>query len=414
VTDDHYTTLGVLPTSDDSVVRAAYLALMRQYHPDKNASPVAVERARSIIAAFNVVGDPERRLHYDWERRRAADEAAAGGWQLRLSQPMVAALAFAVLLATLAFAWPALRTPLAGTDASSGEALAGQSANQECVSPDTRERLRRDLIARAARLGGGGKGFDRMAADVRMQFAAPGFAKQDSVEGTVECTAAVTVSLPDGARFPTGQRVLVADLDYAVRLAALDAPKQLFIGNRDLIAGPLAAVVTSVRPQVPAPDLSDFPPPPDQIERREVPSASAPQPMRPLPVRAEQAPVRATPAVPRPAVRATPPARPVTVAARTETQKPPAPASTDRCGAAGTGAAAAICRDNNLASLDRNSKAFYDQSFRVASDARRASLAQSRAGFIARREACRSEACLRSVHLGHMRDVAAVVEGRAK
>ena len=58
------------------VIRAAYLALMRRYHPDKDGSPAASQRAQAIIAAFAVLGDPERRLRYDWDRRRAAEDLA--------------------------------------------------------------------------------------------------------------------------------------------------------------------------------------------------------------------------------------------------------------------------------------------------------------------------------------------------
>ena len=44
MTEDHYATLGVEPRSEAAAIRAAYLALMRRYHPDKNDSPAAVER----------------------------------------------------------------------------------------------------------------------------------------------------------------------------------------------------------------------------------------------------------------------------------------------------------------------------------------------------------------------------------
>ena len=76
-TDDHYATLGVTPRSEDVVIRAAYLALMHRYHPDKSTEPESSSRAQAIIAAFAVLGDPEKRLRYDWDRRRAAEQLAA-------------------------------------------------------------------------------------------------------------------------------------------------------------------------------------------------------------------------------------------------------------------------------------------------------------------------------------------------
>ena len=74
---DHYAILGVPPTADSAVIRAAYLALMREFHPDRNPSPAAVIRAQSIGAAYKVLGDFDRRNHYDWDRRREREQAAA-------------------------------------------------------------------------------------------------------------------------------------------------------------------------------------------------------------------------------------------------------------------------------------------------------------------------------------------------
>ncbi len=74
---DHYAILGVPATADAAVIRAAYIALMREYHPDRNPSPAAVMRAQAIGAAYKVLGDFDRRNHYDWDRRRARDQAAA-------------------------------------------------------------------------------------------------------------------------------------------------------------------------------------------------------------------------------------------------------------------------------------------------------------------------------------------------
>jgi hypothetical protein len=76
VTPDYYAALGLSPTSEDVVIRAAYLALMRRYHPDGNPSEVAAARARAINAAYAVLGDPDKRAEYDQTR---AEEAWALG-----------------------------------------------------------------------------------------------------------------------------------------------------------------------------------------------------------------------------------------------------------------------------------------------------------------------------------------------
>ena len=74
---DHYATLGVEPGASAAQIRAAYLTLLREYHPDRNHSPEAVERTKAIIAAFKVLSDFDQRSHYDWDRRRDREAAEA-------------------------------------------------------------------------------------------------------------------------------------------------------------------------------------------------------------------------------------------------------------------------------------------------------------------------------------------------
>lgn len=71
---DHYATLQVAPTAEPAVIAAAYRALARRYHPDV-AGAAGEEAMRRINAAWEVLGDPERRADYD--RRRAAAGAPA-------------------------------------------------------------------------------------------------------------------------------------------------------------------------------------------------------------------------------------------------------------------------------------------------------------------------------------------------
>ena len=77
MTIDHYATLGVEPTANAAAIRAAYLGLMREYHPDRNPDPEATLRAQAVIAAYKMLGDFDRRNHYDWDRRREREAAAA-------------------------------------------------------------------------------------------------------------------------------------------------------------------------------------------------------------------------------------------------------------------------------------------------------------------------------------------------
>jgi hypothetical protein len=65
VSRDHYAVLGVSPTSDDVVIRAAYRALMRRYHPDVDSSGEAAQRTQAINAAYAVLSHPDSRARYD-------------------------------------------------------------------------------------------------------------------------------------------------------------------------------------------------------------------------------------------------------------------------------------------------------------------------------------------------------------
>ena len=65
---DYYEILGVSPHSEVEVIRAAYKAMMRKYHPDTNKSEVEGRRAKEINEAFEVLSDPVRRHEYDRHR----------------------------------------------------------------------------------------------------------------------------------------------------------------------------------------------------------------------------------------------------------------------------------------------------------------------------------------------------------
>ena len=98
MTPDHYAALGLSPTSEDVVIRAAYLALMRRYHPDTNPSAAAAARTRAINAAYAVLGDPERRADYDELR---GEQAAGYALAERRRAPPTGLFAAAAILLLL-------------------------------------------------------------------------------------------------------------------------------------------------------------------------------------------------------------------------------------------------------------------------------------------------------------------------
>ncbi len=73
---NHYEVLGVPMGADPAEIRRAYLHLARRHHPDRNVSADAATQGRArrkmaeVNAAWAVLGDPDRRRHYDEDVRR--------------------------------------------------------------------------------------------------------------------------------------------------------------------------------------------------------------------------------------------------------------------------------------------------------------------------------------------------------
>jgi hypothetical protein len=111
--DDPYALLGVAADADAAAIRAAYLRLIKERHPDRRGGAGA--GASALNAAYALLRNPERRRAYDLGRRKAASLPAVVapprmappppsriGWWLGL--PVVLALAVvAVMLGQRAY-----------------------------------------------------------------------------------------------------------------------------------------------------------------------------------------------------------------------------------------------------------------------------------------------------------------------
>lgn len=77
---DFYRVLGVSRDASDDAIKKAYRKLVFQHHPDHNPDSTHAEtKIREINAAYEIVGDPEKRRNYDrlnWGDEAARDEAA--------------------------------------------------------------------------------------------------------------------------------------------------------------------------------------------------------------------------------------------------------------------------------------------------------------------------------------------------
>src|SRR5256714_12762714 len=78
---DYYQVLGVPKNASAADVKKAYRKLAQKHHPDANAgNREAEERFKEVSAAYDVLGDTEKRAQYDQVREMAASGVRAGGF----------------------------------------------------------------------------------------------------------------------------------------------------------------------------------------------------------------------------------------------------------------------------------------------------------------------------------------------
>jgi hypothetical protein len=63
--DSPYAVLGLHPSADPHAIRRTYRRIMRELHPDVSDDPQASELAARVTAAYEVLGNPDRRREFD-------------------------------------------------------------------------------------------------------------------------------------------------------------------------------------------------------------------------------------------------------------------------------------------------------------------------------------------------------------
>ncbi|MEU9047826.1 MULTISPECIES: J domain-containing protein [unclassified Kitasatospora] len=77
---EHYAVLGVEPTASARQVTSAYRTLVRLLHPDSRPrEPGSAERLGAVVAAYEVLHDPELRAAYDAGRESVRVVRETGG-----------------------------------------------------------------------------------------------------------------------------------------------------------------------------------------------------------------------------------------------------------------------------------------------------------------------------------------------
>ncbi|MEO7095144.1 MAG: DnaJ domain-containing protein [Polyangiales bacterium] len=97
--EDYYELLGIAPDADDAELRRAWREVAKRWHPDRGGADTTFI-FQKLLAAYNVISDPQARASYDRERglKPAAPapgptRRAPGVMIQRLSGPLNALLA---------------------------------------------------------------------------------------------------------------------------------------------------------------------------------------------------------------------------------------------------------------------------------------------------------------------------------
>ena len=363
------------------MIRAAYHALMRRYHPDADPTAEAAERSRAINEAYAVLRDPGRRAQYDAtlsSRDLMFDPAEhpAPAVPLRSRLGPATAIAFALLaVAMITFAiappvadLPAIKAGNEGHEAPSRPAAQPikQAANL-CAEPSAAGLIKQELFRRAGEIRRVDSELLNQAEQVSVVRIDP--SPKDSSGAVSGCTGWVALDLPPGLAVDGGRTNLNAEVAYG-----------LTGGGRALRLASLTGTDRLVR------TLASVGPAPKEPEQD--------KPIEPAQVAA--------------VVRKAPPAQ---VQRRTaEARQAKATQATSACG--GSKADQMICASGNLSSLDRQLALLYRQSWNQADEKKRAALLGSRQRFNDRRAACGSPNCMTTAYLSRLKEISDIMAGR--
>ncbi len=333
---DHYTTLGVSPSAESVVIRAAYRALIRHYHPDSNPDPEAHERARAITEAYNVLRDPAKRAEYDAGARASKgddwwsfDAAPRPSMRPPAMRAGIGAAALAIVAVAVVWAWPGRER----------FELPPESASTESSQPK-----------------------------------------------------ASVPSKPIVELEPESQRL--ADLVGIAKNVPPELPS---------LELPATTVLTEPRPDLAAPMTSILPAPPPARMPKPAPVVAQHVPTAPVPAPK----LAATAKPPAPAAKmvatAKPPAeKPKMVA----TAKPPA----EKIKQVAAAPKPPAPNGDRLATLERISAGFYNQSMQNADAAKKQLLLSVRMRQTSKRGACRSDSCVADSYMRQIREIREIME----
>lgn len=399
---DHYATLGVAPHSSRALIRAAYVKLMRRYHPDRNSSPAAAARVRAVTSAYAVLGVPSRRARYDFERSQKT-RAAGVSWfpRSRRRQQVTPWFATALPIVGLLLLLVLIPPPITDVERSLGATRmrGGERVVRKeqlgpvlrpiqaalCSSPAISEVLKRGLFRRAAQFRGNSQAaFEQLADHADLRFESPELTDGGGETEVVNCKSAITLYLPPGMASSGGRRTLTGTVDYRLRLTEGSARGTVSLTSVPPITELLATLAqASVQDSV----ADAFSNSHQRVVQNEASSD-----------------VQLTLAL----------AEPVPVSLSTDTAPPqpgiPQPNPSFSCQAARSWAAVTVCNRTDLAALDRELASLYGDAMERAEASRRALLIRSDPEFLARRDGCTTASCIRSVYVTAIQELREIAE----
>jgi hypothetical protein len=389
VKKDHYSVLGVTPASEDVVIRAAYRALMRRYHPDADPSEEAAERAREINEAYRVLSEPETRARYDDGLKQQSSlrfdpEFRPGPPEQKRSRiaPMAAISFAAVAAGMVAFAVsPSLREfgqlPSSDVEKRAPETQAAvlpaksatKAATDYCGDPSAADLVKAELFRRAADL--------RPSERARLEHAAPhaNLRIDSAASKGIEtgCSGWLAIDFPRGLVVDGSRSNLNAEIGFRL----VQRGEGLLLTGLSKVDGLVRSIATL------------GPPPEPEAVTKEIAAVALPK------TRNDKA---------------------AKVAAATTPDAAPKPSATDQaksaCAGEGSRSERIVCASDNLSSLDRQLALLYRQSWKEADEKKRAALVGSRQRFNERRDACGSSNCMTTAYVTRLREISEIMAGK--
>ena len=303
-----------------------------------------------------------------------------------------------------------------------------------CASRGTLDLVKAELFRRAAAVRGTDDSAFSSVANYAVLRTNSRMLRSHDQSGAVHCAGSLALDLPPGVQVIGGAHTLTAKVSYVLVPRGSGKAALQSLSRADDIVQRLAALVPADG-RTPGPLVG--PTPSGPVASALEPSTAPPASVRPQTAKPEaaQAPKAAPPPAPAapvaPPPRTEPPRHATRVASRQTSPAKPAPAPAPapvsnprppiamaapspsfRCGSARTPGEIAVCRNPDLARLDRQMASRFREAMSVAGPGPRVMLRRSGRRFIRYRDSCRSDACIADAYRGRIREIGDIMSGR--